>query len=826
MRPGSIRPNNMGKHRRFGKTAAIVAAVIGGVGALGVWGVTAVSSRLSLPGQSGVQTVEVQGGTIESTVAGTGTLEYEDARAVTVPAGLEISSVLQGEGRRVEVGQLLATVDRTACEARMTETYGQIAAADQQMLDMPQEAQTVNIAAPVAGYVSVINAARGSTVLDVLAADGALAVISTDGRKGVVVETDDPAAALPGETVLVAFTDGHRVSATVDEVTESGFTAVLGDPSADVQQEVTVLTPRGEAIGAGTTAALDTVDVVGPAGTVEDVRVSAGARVSAGDIMFTVRPSGKSAECAALEQQRAGLTKEYDQLAVIAKNGGIVAPVSGTIVTCNVTAGQNTSVLEGASGGFSPGSSGGQISFSAQDALGMFGAGMNAPSRIAPGQLMLSADGDGEEHDDALPEETEQPPDQPSMEGPPDAPATVLPTEQPAAPTQESVRSIPRVEVPIVPPIPVLPLQTELAVLPVYTGTVDWHPADVQAQYATVYTADVCLKAMEGFAFAPDCTAAVLSGELENVVSTGTELTFTVTYPKTPEKLTLPDIDWQAIQDFLDAGGSLDLSGLQDLLSSGLLPSSALGFDMSSLYSQIDPSALYGQIDPSVLAGTLDASSLAGYDASSLMPNTDSIYSSVQDAAGFSEPIAYTIAPDDTMQLVIQINQMDILSVHPGMRCTVTVDAIPDTEFEGTVSEVSQATSSDGDYTAQIVLQKDDRMRPGMTAAATIVTQETADVLTLPVAALQEDGNRVFVYTGYDASSDELTDALDVETGVSNGSEVEILDGLEAGQTVYYKPPDAMREMIRMMTGEDSSSREDDSAQSTYVHPAEAIATP
>lgn len=813
------RPNNMGKHRKIGKTAIIVAAVIGGVGLLGAWGISQLAARLSPPGQTGVQTVEVVDGTIESTIAGTGTLEYEDAQDVTVPRGLEIVSVLQGQGRQVNAGDLLATVNKAACESQMSDTYAQIAETDQQLLNAPKDTESVTVVAPISGTVSVINAARGSSVLDVLASTGSLAVISSNGRKGIAISSEDPAAALPGETVLVDFADGNSVSATVDDVNEAGFTAALPDRTAAVGQEVTVRTPQGDVVGTGEVVSLDSADVVGPAGTVEEVRVTAGAKIEAGDVMFTVRPSGMPAEYAALEQQRTELTRQYDQLAVIASHGGIIAPISGTIVTCSVAAGQNTSALDSAAGGFAGGFSadgGEQVQFSAQDALGMFGAAMNAPRRLVPDSITLPA-----------PEEDSQEPEAPDETKPvettypTEVPSACIPTEQPSDPTEIPVRSIPRVEVPLVPPIAGLPLQTKVAVLPVYAGTVEWTPADAQAQHATVYTAKVALSAMEGFTFAPDCTATVLNGAVEFLESTGGELIFNVTYPMTAEQLKFPEIDWAAIQDFLDASGSLDISALKDLLTAGLLPSSALGFDISSLYSQIDPSALYGQMDPSVLAGSLEGVSLP-YDASSLIPDPGSVYNGFPETMSLPDAVAYTIAPGDTMQLVIEINQMDILSVHPGMRCAVTVDAISDTEFEGAVSEVSQRASSSGDYTARIVLPKDDRMRPGMTASATIVTQETADVLTLPVIALQEEGNRVFVYTGYDTSSDELTDELEVETGVSNGSDVEILAGLEPGQTVYYRPPDALREMMRMMGG----SNEEDREAGTHMDPAQSIATP
>lgn len=809
----------MGKHRKFGKTAVIVTAVTAAVALLGVWGISSVAGRLNQAARSSVQTVQAQSGTIESTVAGVGTLEYEDAQNISVPAGLEIVSVLQGQGRHVAKGDLLATVSQSSCEVRMSELYTQIAQTDEQMRAEPQETEPVEVKAPQSGQISVINAAKGASVLDVLAGTGALAVLATDDRVGVTIDSADAAAALPGETVLVEFDGGTRIAATVQDVDDTGFTAVLTDRSAAQQANVTAFTPQGEQLGTGVTKPLGTVDIVGPAGTVESVRVSAGTDVKAGDVLFTVRPSGKSASYLALEQQRAALAKEYDQLAVIADKGGIIAPVSGTIVTCAVSAGQNTSALAGAAdlSAVTGGSGAAELPFSAQDALGILGGGMG-PKQRQEADRAEPDDSDEVSSETPEPEEPSQEPVLPAPQYTPDAPA---PSEAPAQ-TPVPDRSIPRIEVPLVPPIAGLPLQTKLAVLPVYSGTVEWEPADVVAMHSTDYTARVSLVAAEGFQFAPDCTATVLQGEVQDVQADGRELTFAAVYPTTCGELTLPDIDWSAIQDFLNAGGSLDLSGLQSLLASGAISSSALGFDLSALSSQIDPSSLYGQIDASALTEAMDGVAVPS-DISSMIPNTASVLDSLSQSMDTADPTAYTIAPDDGMQMTMQVNQMDILSVHPGMSCTVTVDAIPNTEFEGTVSSVSQTVSSSGDYTAQIVIPMEDRMRAGMTAAATIVTQETEGVLTLPVAALQEDGKRVFVYTEYDAGADELSGEVDVETGVSNGSEVEILGGLEPEQTVYYEGDDGISGMMRMLGAQ---RPEEEGPGSTYVPPAEAISTP
>ena len=62
----------------------------------------------------------------------------------------------------------------------------------------------------------------------------------------------------------------------------------------------------------------------------------------------------------------------------------------------------------------------------------------------------------------------------------------------------------------------------------------------------------------------------------------------------------------------------------------------------------------------------------------------------------------------------------------------------------------------------------------------------TGDVLTIPVAALVEQGNQTLVYTGYDEENEILRDPISVTVGRSVGENAEIPEGLAAGQTYYY----------------------------------------
>ena len=79
-----------------------------------------------------------------------------------------------------------------------------------------------------------------------------------------------------------------------------------------------------------------------------------------------------------------------------------------------------------------------------------------------------------------------------------------------------------------------------------------------------------------------------------------------------------------------------------------------------------------------------------------------------------------------------------------------------------------------------------------MNGTACFPRREGRTVPAVPLVALEEEGNRVFVYTAYNEETDELLSPVEVQTGVSDGTDAEILSGLSLGDTYYYRYADAI----------------------------------
>lgn len=147
------------------------------------------------------------------------------------------------------------------------------------------------------------------------------------------------------------------------------------------------------------------------------------------------------------------------------------------------------------------------------------------------------------------------------------------------------------------------------------------------------------------------------------------------------------------------------------------------------------------------------------------------------------------VIPQDRMTVEVSIDELDILSVSQGQQAEITVDALPGRAFYGTVTQIDPIGKNSGGntrYTVTITVDRDANMLQGMNATAILTTGSTENVLTVPVAALDQRGGRSYVYTGFDSEKRTLLDPVEVELGVSDGQTVEILSGLSEGEQVWY----------------------------------------
>ena len=196
--------------------------------------------------------------------------------------------------------------------------------------------------------------------------------------------------------------------------------------------------------------------------------------------------------------------------------------------------------------------------------------------------------------------------------------------------------------------------------------------------------------------------------------------------------------------------------------------------------TQTQPSAPGGEMPSGGMSGGFPSGSMGGFTQTP-EPEFELYSLDMADIAA--------VTPQTTMTLDITIDELDIKALQVGMTAQVKINALGGEKYTATITEIGNTGENNGGsskYTVELTMDRAENMLPGMNATATIVLSAVSDVLTVPAAALVEQGNRTIVYTGYDEETGTLVNPVTVTAGCSDGDTVEILEGLENGQTYYY----------------------------------------
>lgn len=166
------------------------------------------------------------------------------------------------------------------------------------------------------------------------------------------------------------------------------------------------------------------------------------------------------------------------------------------------------------------------------------------------------------------------------------------------------------------------------------------------------------------------------------------------------------------------------------------------------------------------------------------------------------------------LTMTLSVDELDISDIAVGQTVTITADAVEDRTYTGTVTKVSVAGTSSGSattYPVTIRIDDTDGLLPGMSVDATIELAAAQDVLAIPSAALNR-GNTVLVTadspsaaggTLVEATTEDGEDyySVEVTTGVIGDSYIEIVSGLQEGDTVVYIPTSGTSENPFSMMG-------------------------
>ncbi len=157
--------------------------------------------------------------------------------------------------------------------------------------------------------------------------------------------------------------------------------------------------------------------------------------------------------------------------------------------------------------------------------------------------------------------------------------------------------------------------------------------------------------------------------------------------------------------------------------------------------------------------------------------------------------VLFVLSNIHDIDLVAEVNESEIPIVSLGDSVNIDVDAFPNKKFKGVVYDISKypTTSSTGVVTYPVkirIIDTDIRFYPGMTGNCEIIVDKKSDVINIPLRGLtRKKENGVFLYKNGVAKFKE------VKTGLMGDLNVEIIEGLNEGDTIITGPFKILKEL-------------------------------
>lgn len=151
--------------------------------------------------------------------------------------------------------------------------------------------------------------------------------------------------------------------------------------------------------------------------------------------------------------------------------------------------------------------------------------------------------------------------------------------------------------------------------------------------------------------------------------------------------------------------------------------------------------------------------------------------------AQVTTPVLYLIGTE-SYAVKIELNEFDVYKVKSGQQATIVFDAFPEQTFQGTIGKIDTIgtkRSSTVTYNALVDLTGGEvRLKPGMTAKVSVITNKRSNVLIIPNSALRKENNKTVV----NVLKDGKITSKEVTLGLRGDTTSEVQSGLTEDENV------------------------------------------
>lgn len=774
-----------------------------------LWGVAALAvlalavMPMLAAGKSGdetaanILTAAVEKRSIEKQLIGGGQLSSDACLNVSIPENVKLTAYLVGNGDVVSEGDAIASVDKVSVMTAITQVQETLDYLSGKITSAGTEQAATSVTALAGGIVKVVYAETGDSVQDVMLEHGALAVLSLDGKMEVKISCESDLKS--GDSVTATFRDGDTACAAVKSNLDGVLTVSMDDDDYDIGASVTLNAENGRVLGTGELYVSSPWNVTAYSGSVSSIRVGEGDTVSVGQTLFSLTDTGVAGEYQQLIDQRQKYEELIQELFRMYRTGTIAAPCDG-IVT-----GVDSDAV------FLLSSEGNRGIANFMSFLGNETSQQEGDCRLVllaeveylnEGECTAEADCPAETHDPnckALCDGTQTCTAINHKEGclsqTPEEPPTRTVSIVTASLSDGVVGQSYTTALQASDGTDVLSGNWGASGLPegllldADSGVISGTPAEAGSFQVTVsftYNASTITK---------DYTLSVMpvqaTDDYRGYVAqiTGTS-DGRIQVKQTPYSYPIADLDnLPAItidQNALTQDAAYPAEETLSVNDYVLIILDSDGIPVKIVKQDMKPEAGQGG------AAEPDANH-GGQGGGASSPGGGAVGGGTGQAQTFTlytldRVTVASVTSQEQMGVSISIDELDITKIYVGQEATVSVDALGGEQFDAAVTGIANSGSNSGGnskFSVELTLKKSGDMLPGMYCSAFITLNTAEDALCIPVAALSEDGDDTIVYTGYDEENG-LGNPVTVTVGVSDGENVEILSGLNPGQTCYY----------------------------------------
>ncbi|MBQ2949033.1 MAG: efflux RND transporter periplasmic adaptor subunit [Clostridia bacterium] len=309
-------------------------------------------------------------GAMEETVYGTGTTSARSQPNLLAEADGTLTELRVDIGDEVKKGDILAVLTNEEIDDTITDLEFALWDLDETIRDTAAGSKVTTIESPAKGRIAAVYAKPGDDTLAVFRREGALAILSTDGRMKIELTAKDKVLGLALDERVTVSGQNIHAEGTVVDLTRQGTSAVITVYEDDLPvemdfdkdglwdqvmgAEVTVTNAAGEVVGTGELEPNKPIAVSAFGGTIRSSRAKIGDEVNRGETLFGLDDAPLTLAIEDVRLQREAAAKELADAKEQRENLIVIAPCDGVMATLEVAEGDEItsgtllgSILEG-----------------------------------------------------------------------------------------------------------------------------------------------------------------------------------------------------------------------------------------------------------------------------------------------------------------------------------------------------------------------------------------------------------------------------------------------------------------------------------------------